>query len=276
MSENLNNVFTGRCRYVQCRDVSALDCSTTMSFYAAHCGNPDHVRVIPVGQPLGQPLFRERPPEFAWKRPPRLTVDEDFDLVGQIDPDTFDPDQIWVAKIVQQRFTAYHCVGVDEAFENICHVMRRSVEQGSFELTDTGAWEFCWRGFWVLLSADLSCVIGYRTRHNHRTPLMVDQNDPGRFRAGTVKGRALEDRKEIPDDFQAGQLRRGVVTGEVGYGVFISVEGVDGLVHRSNIDADAEFEQGAPVVVRLIAVHRDRRQVDLAFVGSSASLAWAS
>src|SRR5690606_22537689 len=102
---------------------------------AEHCGDPTHVRVIAVGDPLGQPDYTTR---ARTVRRPTLIVDEDYEPVFyqprqpvDFDPATFNSDDVWIATNVQRAFTSYHKgTTPKDAIANIRTVLANAAAQG--------------------------------------------------------------------------------------------------------------------------------------------------
>src|SRR4030065_757921 len=54
-------------------------------------------------------------------------------------------------------------------------------------------------------------------------------------RKAIIEGERKEQRKEILDKMEAGQVKKGIITSIAEFGAFVDVEGVDGLVHISEL-----------------------------------------
>ncbi len=131
-------------------------------------------------------------------RRPTITVDEDFDLLGEdvgpdfgtpeavalpdLDPDEFDPSSLKVATRCQREFTEHHQVTPEVAIEEIHQFAVYALRQGGYKRLDNGAHYLSRDGFRIWLSPDARMVTGYRTLHFERTPSQVRGRVRSRFK----------------------------------------------------------------------------------------------
>lgn len=117
-------------------------------------------------------------------RRPQLTVNEDYDLVGDevaLD-ESFDPNGVRLTQRALESFAAVHHCGRDIAEAELVGLMTLAagdLEHHSRELAG-GYHLLCFRGVSVVLSPDLSAAVSYRTRHRH-LPSQVAGQDPGSY-----------------------------------------------------------------------------------------------
>lgn len=271
----LRDVYEGDGRLVICADVSGAACSRRMLEDAEHCGDETHVRTVPPGRVLGPP---ESLPKVRTPRP-RIVVNEEFDLLEDIpgppqdlDADHFDPHRVWVSRWVQNEFTSYHQVSAEEAIEGIRIVLEQAVASGGYRRLPNGDHGFYWRGFTAIVSSNLEAVVRYRTRHYERTPQMVLDRVPSRFRKRQRRGAVrspeqVEQWLAVVASLHVGMPLAGVVTSIVNFGVFVDIGGGDGLLHVSELspgeDHRSTFHEGDKVSVWVKAVDPSSGRVSL-------------
>lgn len=265
------SVFIGEVQFVVCREVSGQDCDRPMASDAEHCGNPDHVRRVPIGQSRGAATFRSRRLER-----PRLIVDEDYEPLAPkgppraFDPMVFSADDIWVATKVQRDFTAYHGTTAEEAVAGVRLVLRHAAARGNHEAVSSGNHVMWWNGFVVTLTPDLGTVVRYKTNHYERTPQMVADGTPSRLRRAK-SGRVRGVRQPPPDGVGIGDTFHGEVDEVVNFGAFVTVDEWAGLIHRSEMgdaaDARRVLTVGQIVEVEVISLDRESSRVGLRLLG---------
>jgi small subunit ribosomal protein S1 len=94
--------------------------------------------------------------------------------------------------------------------------------------------------------------------------------DRERERIGLSRKRLLPDPwAQVVTDLHEGDVIEGIVTNTAPFGVFVDVgQGVEGLVHNSEIPGDAaqlNLEAGAPVTVRVLRINDWEKQISLRF-----------
>lgn len=73
--------------------------------------------------------------------------------------------------------------------------------------------------------------------------------------------------KGIADRYQVGTTVEGVVSRVEPFGVFVNVEqGIDGLIHSSKLDQDAQLKKGEKITVNVESVDQDQRRMSLSLV----------
>lgn len=262
-------VFSGKFLRVVCRDLSGADCDRVMAADAEDCGIAGHSRKSLVRSPRGEASSKAR----SAGRRPRLVVDEDYDLIWNdsavsvnLGDGSFDPGELWVARRVQEDFTAYHGVDPDEAIANVRLVVQRAIENGSYRRTRRGLHLFSWRAFYVAVTPDLDVAVRYQTHHYERTPRQVA--DGVRSRVSQKGGRAASERI-VPDRLAVGDHVEGVVSNVLLYGAFVKIaDRCEGLLHRTQLaepadDATMVLQQGDLLRVEVVSIDREAGHVGL-------------
>lgn len=220
MTESIkfDRVFRGKVPSFLCSDVTSADCDVVFRADAPHCGNPDH-HLEPI---RGTPNSIPRPV----RQKARLVVNEDYDLVEDdeterdLDPDTFDPEDVWVSRDVQSVFTWHHNTSPEDAIENVRLVIRLAVHDvsGNYYLHRNGLHEFRWRGSYVAVTPNLACAVRYTTKHFERTPLDIlngvpsRSTRPERSRSGSRRFIASEHGPPVPYPSLINEIRPDTVT----------------------------------------------------------------
>jgi hypothetical protein len=262
-------VFTGTFLRVVCRDLSGEDCDRVMAVDAEHCGIAEHSRKSLVPLPRGAASSKAR----STGRRPRLVVDEDYEIVWDesdgpvgLGDGSFDPSDLWVARRVQEDFTAYHGVDPEEAITNVRLVVQRAIETGGHHRTRRGLHLFSWRGFLVAVTPDLGVAVRYQTHHYERTPRQVA--DGVRSRVSQKRRRDARPRV-VPDGMAVGDCFDGIVVNVLLYGAFVKIaDDLEGLLHRSQLavptsDATMVLQPGDLVRVEVVSVDREAGHVSL-------------
>lgn len=79
-----------------------------------------------------------------------------------------------------------------------------------------------------------------------------------------------EAKQRLLDSFRVGQVLDGAIVKIVDYGLFVDLGGMDGLLHRSNLndpsagDLRRRFRTGEQIRVAIIEIDRARERIDLA------------
>lgn len=192
--------FVGSVPEVRCGSLSGFPCDRLVTPDDEHCGDPSHV--LPT---------RDLPPlpagvSGARLRRPRLAVVDDYVVTGgpvrELDPMTFDPNQVHVARVVVDGFISHHGVDEETARAEVRAFAKAAVDAGKHRQRDDGAHLLDWHGIRVLMSGDGGAVLGYRTFHYERLPSEVLAGRPSRFGGRRGKGRP----RRAPDDRGSDEL----------------------------------------------------------------------
>ena len=87
-------------------------------------------------------------------------------------------------------------------------------------------------------------------------------------RAAAKEWRAAR-RRQLIDELEAGQVRRGRISQITDFGLFVNLGGLDGLVHISELswgrieDPREAFHEGQRIKVKVLSVDRDRQRIAL-------------
>lgn len=175
---------------LRCRELTGADCDRPVAIDAQNCGIPEHV--VPPQPERMAPGRTSLPMGIAR---PRLTVDEDFDLIDDDDDDDDDEyvddvippihsGSLLVSATAQRAFTTRHQVLPEVAIREIRFLAAKAVEKGGVVRQDSGRLTLTAEKFTIYLSPNGRTVVGYRTRHYERTPTQVFARQPSRFGAG--------------------------------------------------------------------------------------------
>ncbi len=274
--------YKGSTPITRCRELSGADCNRPVPLGAENCGIPEHAVVEPGRKPAGVGTFISNPA----RRKPRLTVNEDFDLIepdrdagtGRSHPDldrlSFDASALWVGTRVQAGFTAHHGTDARAAIEELRFFVREALARGDYSRGDSGFHRLRYRRFEVWISPDGKTVTSYSTYHYERTPTQVLGGVPSRFGAGR-QGRQPRviinepERAEFLTSIAPGECRHGTVSSVVNFGVFVDLGPMDGLLHISELAGGLDvkpkemFKVGDEVAVRILDVDTDLQRIRL-------------
>jgi small subunit ribosomal protein S1 len=98
---------------------------------------------------------------------------------------------------------------------------------------------------------------------------VIEVNQPERKLVFSARVAQQEQRLKRLDEIQVGEVMKSRVVNIVDFGVFVDLEGVDGLVHKSEIDWDRVphpaklFKVGDEIEVKVISVDKDNERVSL-------------
>ncbi len=88
-------------------------------------------------------------------------------------------------------------------------------------------------------------------------------------RKAIIEGERREQRKEILDSMEVGQIRKGAITSIADFGAFVDVDGVDGLVHISELSwnhvkhPSEVVEVNQDVDVEILDIDREKQRLSL-------------
>jgi hypothetical protein len=177
----MDPTYKGSVPTVRCCEVSGADCNRTMALDAEDCGIPGHVRLRSAAKAEADDVFASR----SGRRKPRLTVNEDYDLIRpernpdadrampDLDPATFHTSNVWVGTKIQRGFTAHHGTDAQTAIGEVRFFIQEALANGTYERLHSGFHRLEYKEFAVWLSPDGDTVTGYSTRHYERTPSQV-------------------------------------------------------------------------------------------------------
>lgn len=273
--------YRGSTPSVRCRELSGADCNRPVPAGAENCGIAEHAIREPLGKAAGPGTFISNP----LRRKPRLTVNEDFDLVEpdrdlstdlaypDLDPSSFDESLLWVGTQVQKEFTAHHGTDPHAAIEELRFFVREALARGAYRRADSGFHFLRYREFEVWISPDGKTVTGYSTFHYERTPTQVLGGFPSRFGSGH---RGHHDRPfneserlDFLTSLAPGETHDGTVSSIVNFGVFVNLGPMDGLLHILALPASPGvkpremFHVGDEVTVRILHVDTDLLRISL-------------
>lgn len=173
---------------ILCREVTGADCDRVVDLFAHDCGIPEHVLPTPAERSAPGPTS-----VFAGPNKPRLTVNEDFDVVSDIPDDgefpAIHPETLFVSRKAQEVFTTHHEVLPKVAIEEIRLAAGEALARGSVSLSENGFVTLRVKSFQLTVSPDGQNVIKYTTQHFERMPSEVFAKLPSRFGAGQLKRR---------------------------------------------------------------------------------------
>lgn len=186
-----DDAFTGSIPRVRCRSLSGVDCDRWVSPDDENCGIPEHV--IPT---------RELPTipddvSGAQVRRPRIAVVDEYTVVphgavDSLDPTTFDPDRLHIARSVLDAFTDHHGVDDDVARAELRSFVKAALMAGRIEET-AGKHIASWKKIRVTISRDGNALLRYQTRHYERLPSEVLTGAPSRFGSKSSVRRHVDD-----------------------------------------------------------------------------------
>jgi hypothetical protein len=103
---------------------------------------------------------------------------EEFDAFDVCSYDT-----IGVAKHLIESFCERYDVTAEAAFREFRFLVKTAQETGKVKRGRGDRLYLSWRSFMIIISPDAKMVLGYHTRHLHRTPIEVFHNlQPGQAR----------------------------------------------------------------------------------------------
>jgi hypothetical protein len=237
------NVYKGTVPMLPCRLVSGADCEQLVPADAEHCGNPEHVRstVLPIPKTDGEFISRVRKP--------RLTVNEDYDLLQpehdlesdlampNLDEATLDTSRLWVGTRVQLGFTAHHGTDAQTAIDELRFLVGEALRNGTYRRAVDGFHHLSYQRFAVSVTPDGGTIAGYSTLHYERTPTQVIGGVRSRFGRRRRSGPRREPGPPLPLPELVAIFDPDVVA--------IGCTAVSLYAKRSGMDADEEKVEAA-------------------------------
>lgn len=191
---------------VRCRDITGKDCDRIVSIYASDCGI--------AGHDLPQQPDKMAPGPssiYAGPHKPRLTVDEDYDLVFEDLADdevpTLEPGKLFISRKAQNTFTTHHQVLPEVAVSEIRLLASAALAGGVVTVTKSKVIVLEIAAFRLRVSPDGRTVTEYFTFHFERTPSQVLSGKPSRF--GGTRGEPIS--REPHDALPIDEMRTRLV-----------------------------------------------------------------